>query len=129
MTKYWYTREVNLTFDTALDKVELALWEEWFGILSRIDIKSKIKEKLWKDFDDYIVLWACNPKLAYEAIQNELEIWLLLPCNIIIYNKKWKIYVSTIVPTVAMDIVNNQKVLEVARIAEEKLKRAIDSVK
>lgn len=129
MTKYWYTREVNLTFDTALDKVELALWEEWFGILSRIDIKSKIKEKLWKDFDDYIVLWACNPKLAYEAIQNELEIWLLLPCNIIIYNNKWKIYVSTIVPTVAMDIVNNQKVLEVARIAEEKLKRAIDSVK
>ena len=129
MTKYWYTREVNLTFDTALDKVELALWKEWFGILSRIDIKSKIKEKLWKDFDDYIVLWACNPKLAYEAIQNELEIWLLLPCNIIIYNNKWKIYVSTIVPTVAMDIVNNQKVLEVARIAEEKLKRAIDSVK
>ena len=128
MKKYWYTREVNLTFDSALDKVEFALLEEWFWILSRIDIKSKIKEKLWKDFDDYIVLWACNPKLAYEALQNELEIGLLLPCNVIVYKKDARIYVSCIVPTVAMWTVENIEVLEIAKIAEEKLKRAIDNI-
>ncbi len=128
MKKYWYTREVNLTFDSALDKVEFALLEEWFWILSRIDIKSKIKEKLWKDFDDYIVLWACNPKLAYEALQNELEIGLLLPCNVIVYKKDSRIYVSCIVPTVAMWTVENIEVLEIAKIAEEKLKRAIDNI-
>ena len=128
MKNYWYTREVDMTFNEATDKVIFTLKEEWFWILSQIDIKSKIKEKLWENFDDYIVLWVCNPKLAYEALQNELEIGLLLPCNIIVYANKWKVFVSTILPTVAMEVVNNQKVLEVAIIAEEKLKRAIDNV-
>jgi len=129
MKKYWYTKEVDMTFDEALDKVNFALLEEWFWVLTQIDIKSKIKEKLWKEFDDYIVLWACNPKLAYEALQNELEIWLLLPCNVIIYKNNWRVFISSIVPTVAMESVNNPKALDVAKIAEDKLKRVIDGVK
>ncbi len=129
MKKYWYTKEVDMTFDEALDKVNFALLEEWFWVLTQIDIKSKIKEKLWKDFDDYIILWACNPKLAYEALQNELEIWLLLPCNVIIYKNNWKVFISSLMPTVAMEAVNNEKALNVAKIAEEKLKRAINGVK
>lgn len=128
MKKYWYKKEVDMTFDDALDKVNFALLEEWFWVLTQIDIKSKIKEKLWKEFDDYIVLWACNPKLAYEALQKELEIWLLLPCNVIVYKNNWKVFVSSIVPTVAMESVDNKKVLEIAKIAEEKLKRVIDNV-
>jgi uncharacterized protein (DUF302 family) len=97
MKKYWYKKEVDMTFDDALDKVNFALLEEWFWVLTQIDIKSKIKEKLWKEFDDYIVLWACNPKLAYEALQKELEIWLLLPCNVIVYKNNWVVFVSSIV--------------------------------
>lgn len=128
MKKYSYTKEVNLTFDIAIDTLESELLKEWFWVLSRIDIKSKINEKLWKYFDDYMVLGACNPELAYQTLQNEIEIWLLLPCNVIVYKKNWKIFISTILPTTAMEIVNNHNIYNIVTIAEEKLKRAIDAV-
>lgn len=128
MKKYWYTKEVDLTFEEALDSVTFALLEAWFWILTQIDVQEKMKEKIWKEMEDYIILWACNPNLAYDALQNEIEIWLLLPCNVIVYKKSWKVFVSCIVPTVAMGSINNSEVLTIAEIAEWKLKKAIDSL-
>ncbi len=128
MTKYWYTKETSMKFNDAVSKLKSTLSEEWFWVLTQIDIKSTIKEKLWEDLDDYIILWACNPKIAYEALQKEKEIWLLLPCNVIIYNNNWKIFISSILPTVAMDSINDKKILEISKIAEDKLIRAIDNV-
>ena len=128
MKKFWYTKEVNKSMDEVIDDMHFSLAEEWFWVLTQIDMKEKIKTKLWKDFEDYIIFWACNPSLAYEALNEELEIWLLLPCNIIVYKKDNKVFVSSIVPTSAMGIVENENIHKIARIAEEKLIKVIDSL-
>lgn len=128
MKEYWYTKETSLKFEDAINKLKSTLLDEWFWVLTEIDIKSTIKEKIGEDLDNYIIIWACNPKIAYEALQNELEIWLILPCNVIIYESNWKVFISSILPTVAMDSIDNKKILEISKIAETKLKKAIDNV-
>ena len=84
-TKYWFSKTVDVPFGEAVEKVRAALKEEGFGVLSEIDIKEKLKEKLGVDFRRYIIIGACNPPLAYKTSQEELEIGLLLPCNVIVY--------------------------------------------
>lgn len=125
---YGYNKVVDYDFFTAIEKAKEALKNEGFGILSEIDIKAKIKEKLDKDFENYIILGACNPPLAYQALQTEHEIGLLLPCNIIVYEKEGKVMVSAIRPLEAMRMINNPDLNEIALQVEEKLKRVIDSV-
>ncbi len=84
-TKYGLSRAVDLPYEEAVERTRAALKEEGFGVLSEIDIKEKLKEKLDVDFRRYVILGACNPPLAYKTLQEELEIGLLLPCNVIVY--------------------------------------------
>ena len=128
MNNYAYTKEVDWTFQEAIEKVTFTLQEEGFGILTTINVTEKMKQKLWKDMDDYIILWACNPALEYEAIGIEIEIWLLLPCNVIVYRKNQKTFVSAIVPSVAMWFIGNESIENIAWSAEIKLKKAIDNM-
>ena len=128
MSNYSYTKQVNTSFDEAISNITESLKQEGFWILTTIDIKEKIKEKLGKDIEEYVILWACNPPLAYQALQEEIEIWLLLPCNVIVYKKEGNVFVSAVVPTKAMAVVSNDKLANVAQEAEEKLKRAVDSM-
>lgn len=128
MKQFWYTKDVNTSFLEAVDDIIFALKEQWFWILHTIDIQARIKEKLWKDIEEYLVLWACNPSLADEALGIEYEIWLFLPCNVIVYKKDSRVFVSSILPTQTMWAINNQDILNVAIKVEQKLKKAIDSI-
>ncbi|MFA4820021.1 MAG: DUF302 domain-containing protein [Candidatus Aenigmatarchaeota archaeon] len=123
-----YTKEVRLDFATAVSRTREELQKEGFGVLTEIDVKSTLKKKLEVEFDDYIILGACNPSFAHKALLAEKEIGLMMPCNVIVYRDKGKTFVSAVLPTSAMRMISNNKLKEVAVAAEEKLKKVIDSV-
>jgi uncharacterized protein (DUF302 family) len=128
MKNFWYSKIVKSPFNETVDALDIALKQVGFWILTKIDMKSKLKEKIDKEIEEYTIFWACNPLLAYQALQGEYEIGLLLPCNIIVYERNWIITVSAIVPSVAMNMIDNDEVQEVAAQAEKKLKSVIDSL-
>lgn len=85
MTDYGMRTHLDLPYEAAIDRVTSALKAEGFGVLTQIDVKTTLKQKLAVDFRRYIILGACNPSLAYKALTTELEIGLFLPCNVIVY--------------------------------------------
>lgn len=125
---YGFKKEVNLNFNEAIEKIKEELKKEGFGILTEIDVKKTLKEKLNVEYDDYIILGACNPLFAYEALKVEKEIGLLLPCNVIVYSQNGKTAVSIINPLKAMSIVENPLLKEMVQEVEEKLKKVIDNI-
>ncbi len=127
-TKYGYTKKVSLPFDETITKVKEALGAEGFGVLTEIDVKATMKSKLDVDYDNYIILGACNPQFAHKALQAEKEIGLLLPYNVIVYEDNSEVYVSSILPSSAMSIVENNELSEISKEVEEKLKSVIDSL-
>ena len=128
MIKYGFTKEVNMSFDETIKIITEELKKEGFGILTRIDVKEKFKEKIGVDFRRYEILGACHPESAYEAILAEENIGLMLPCNVIIYDKKGKTRISIIKPTMAMGMIDNDKLKSVAEKVELKLERVINSI-
>lgn len=125
---YGYTRKYIGSFDDAVTKTRNALAREGFGILTEIDARAVLKKKLDVTIENYIIFGACNPPFAYQALQIETEIGLLLPCNVIVYEKEGSIFVSTIKPSVAMGMVENVGMKDIAAQIEEKLTRAVDSL-
>ncbi|MBN2075733.1 MAG: DUF302 domain-containing protein [Dehalococcoidales bacterium] len=125
---YGYKRQVNASYVETVTKTKEELQKEGFGILTEIDVKATLKKKLDVDFDNYVILGACNPPFAYQALQAEKDIGLLLPCNVIVYEADGKTYVSAIVPTVAMNMVENPGLENIAVEVEKKLKKVIDSI-
>ncbi len=126
--KYNYKREVNLPYEAAVQKVAAELKMEGFGIPAQINVKTLLKEKLNVDFDNYIILGACNPPFAYQALQAEPDIGLMMPCNVIVYDKAGKTYVASVLPTLSMSVVGNEKLRGIAEEVEQKLKKVIDAV-
>lgn len=125
---YYYKKEVPLPFNDAVEKTRSELANEGFGILTEIDVKATFKKKLDKEYDNYIILGACNPPFAYQALTSEKDIGLLLPCNVLVYEESGKVFVSAIVPTVAMSMVANDAIAATASLVEAKLKKAVDAV-
>ena len=125
---YQYKREVAITYEDAIAKARDELQKEGFGILTEIDVKATLKKKLDVDFDDYIILGACNPAMAYNALQSEQDLGLMLPCNVIVYSKKGRTFVAAIKPTVQMEKIGNPKLSGIAAQVEIKLRIVIDSI-
>ena len=125
---YGFRKKVELSFDEAVLKVRTELLKEGFGVLTEIDVKATLKKKLDVNYEEYIILGACNPPFAYESLKTEKEIGLLLPCNVIIYVDKGETYVSAINPLEAMSIVENEKLKKIAEEVGEKLKRVIEEI-
>lgn len=122
---YGFKKETNLNYEKAIDHVKAELQKEGFGVLTEIDVKATLKKKLDVDYDKYIILGACNPEFAYQALQAETDIGLLLPCNVIIYEKGNKTVISIIKPSVAMHMVENKALEKIAGEVEKRLGRVI----
>jgi uncharacterized protein (DUF302 family) len=129
MIHYGFTKELDIPYKTVIELVREALKKEGFGVLTEIDVKEKMKEKLGLDFRKYIILGACSPPDAHQAILAEENIGLMLPCNVIIYERGNKIVLSIIRPTVAMQMIANPALRSIAENVEVKLKKVFDAVR
>ncbi len=127
-TSYGYSTETSLSFVEAVKQTTEFLKEQGFGILATIDVKAKMKEKVDKDMEDYVILGACNPPNAAKALDAEIEIGLLLPCNVIVYVKEGQTYVSAVMPSAMMGAIGNPALNEVADFVEGELKAVIDQL-
>jgi uncharacterized protein (DUF302 family) len=127
-TGYGYHRVLDIPWDTAVQRVKEALGAEGFGVLCEIDISQKLREKLGIDFYRYLILGACNPPLARQALEEEPDLGLLLPCNVVIYEHEGRVVVSAIDADKMLSIVGNPRLEIVAKQVNEKLRRVIDSI-
>ena len=126
---YYLSKTLETSFDAAVEKVTEALKKEGFGVLTEIDMQATMKKKLDVDIQKYRILGACNPPLAYQALQAEDKIGLMLPCNVIVQEVAGGgTEVAAIDPVASMQAVNNPKLGEVGVQVREKLKRVIDSL-
>ncbi len=130
-SKYGFRRTLDVSYEEAVEKATAALKVEGFGVLCEIDIKEKLKEKLGVDFRRYIILAVCNPPLAYKTLQEEIDIGLLLPCNVIVYeaDEPGKSVVAVIDARTMLSVVGDNATLDrVATEVNEKLQRTITQI-
>jgi uncharacterized protein (DUF302 family) len=125
MATYGFHKQVNAPFERAVEEVTARLKDQGFGILTRIDVQEKFKEKLGIDFRKYVILGACNPASAHQALLAEEDIGLLLPCNVVVYEKDGGAVVSIIKPTVAMQMVDNPRLKGLAEAVEARLEKVM----
>jgi uncharacterized protein (DUF302 family) len=123
---YGYGKYLDIPFEIAAQRAREGLAAEGFGVLCEIDIKKKLKEKLGVEFANYIILGACNPPLAYQALQHEMDLGLLLPCNLVVYEKNGGSFVAAIDAVKMLSIVENPVLETTAGQVNERLKKVID---
>jgi len=125
---YGFSKITDLTYDDAIVKVTEELKKEGFGVLTTIDVKETMKKKLNMDFKKYMILGACNPPFAFRALQAEEEIGLLLPCNIIVYEKDGKATVAAFDPTVMTNFMDKPEIHDVAQEMKTRLEHVVAAV-
>ncbi|MCL7985915.1 MAG: DUF302 domain-containing protein [marine benthic group bacterium] len=118
----------GVSYDEAVQRVEAALQDEGFGILTRIDVRETLKKKIDVDFHPYVILGACNPPLAHRALSAEDTIGLMLPCNVVVAESPEGAEVSIARPTVMMQVADAEGLESVANEAQERLERALARV-
>ena len=129
MDYYFSTQLDNITFDEAVSKTTEALKDEGFGVLTEIDMKATLKKKLDVDYHNYKILGACNPPLAYKALQSENKIGTMLPCNVIVQEKELgTIEIAAVDPAASMQAIENKALISVAKKVRDKLKRVITNL-
>ena len=120
---------LDLPYAQVIEQVTTALKEQGFGVLTEIDVQATLKKKLDVDFRKYIILGACNPPLAHQALNAELEIGLLLPCNVIVYEDNGGSVVSIVDPIAMLDVAGKPALESVAREARTRLERVITALR
>jgi len=125
---YGYKKQVSLPFNEAVEKTRQALAREGFGVLTEIDVKATMKKKLNADFEDYLIMGACNPPLAYQVLQVIKDAGLMMPCNVIVFTENGRTFVEAAMPSVLVTLLQNDQLRSTAEKAEAGLKRAIDSI-
>lgn len=129
MEKYQFRARLDVPYAEAVKRATAALKDEGFGVLTEVDVKETLKKKLDAEFRRYIILGACNPPLAHRALQHELELGLLLPCNVIVYEEDGGSVVSIVDPLTMMGVVDNPALQPVADEATERLRRVVKKLR
>ena len=126
-TRYGIGLTVDLPFEKAVERAREELAKEGFGILTEIDVKATLKKKLDVEFRPYVILGACNPPMAHQALQAEIDIGLLLPCNVVVYqaDEPGKSVVAAMDPEEALKLTGNPGIESVARDVRNKLESAL----
>ena len=127
-TSYAMSRRLDVPYAEARQKIEAALSEQGFGILTEIDVKATLKKKLDVDFRHYVILGACNPHLAHRAFGVELDIGLLLPCNVVVYEDGNGSVVAAADPDAILGVGTNEGLQPIAKEARERLETALASL-
>ena len=126
---YHFSKTVSVPFDEAIEKVTEALKENGFGVLTTIDVRTTLKNKIDVDFRPYTILGACNPKFAYQALQSEDKIGAMLPCNVIVQQADdGRVEVSAVDPVASMQAIDNPALGDIARQVQGLLKATIDGL-
>jgi uncharacterized protein (DUF302 family) len=126
--QYGFSKTVDMSYEQVIEKVTTELKKEGFGVLTSIDVKETLKQKINVDFKKYAILGACNPPIAHKALQEEEEIGLLLPCNVIVYEKDGKTRVSIFDPMVMTWIMENDDIKPIASEVQERLQRVLKAI-
>lgn len=118
-------RRFDAPFNEVVPRVKAALQAEGFGVLTEVDVRRTLAEKLGVEFRDYLIIGACNPPLAYRALSAELDAGVLLPCNVLVYADGDGAVVSIFDPEAGMELLDSPEVSAVALEARERLARAL----
>jgi len=126
---YYFSKMLEASFDEAIQKTTEALKTEGFGVISDIDIRAKLNEKLGVEFKKYRILGACNPGYAYKALQMEEKIGTMLPCNVIVIEQgEGKVEVAAVNPVASMMAISNPALENIATEITQKLKTVINTL-
>jgi len=126
--QYGFSKVTNLTFERAVEKVTEELKREGFGVLTTIDVRETLKKKLNVDFTKYVILGACNPPFAHRALQADEQIGLLLPCNVIVYEKEGNTIVAAFDPMMMTNVIEKPGIAPIAKEVKQRLERVIQAV-
>lgn len=128
-TPYGIGKSVLLPYEQAVERTRAALQKEGFGVLTEIDVRATLRKKLDVDFRKYVILGACNPPLAYQGFQAELDIGLLLPCNVVVYEEDaTRSRVAILDPLVQLSITGRKDIEPLADEAKQRLERALAAI-
>ena len=127
-TSYTLSDKTTLPFEEAVDRVRQELKVEGFGVLCEIDVRSTLKQKLGIEREPYMILGACNPPLAHEALEAEPELGALLPCNVIVYQRDGDTHISAIEAERMLSIVGNEQLAPIAADVKRRLGEVVSRV-
>ena len=125
---YYFSKTIRQPFDEAVQKATDELRSEGFGILTEIDLQQTLKKKLDVDFRRYKILGACNPPFAYDALQKEDKIGVMLPCNVIVQEQEDGVEIAAVDPVASMQGARNPRLQAIAEAVQEKLRRVIEKL-
>ena len=126
MTRYGFCTLVPWTPEETIERVTEALKDEGFGILTTIDVQQTLKEKLDVDTEPYMILGACNPQLAHQALEREPDIGMLLPCNVIVAEADGETRIGIMDPEAALNLADNPAIAPIAAEARQRLRSALE---
>jgi uncharacterized protein (DUF302 family) len=125
---YYFSKTLSVPLSQAVEKTIDALKSRGFGILTRIDVQSVLKEKIGAEFHPYVILGACNPRMAHQALQAEDKIGTMLPCNVIVQEVGGKTEVAAVDPVASMQAIQNSALEAIAVKVREELKSAVQAI-
>ena len=126
--EYVISVETDLSFDEGVNRTRNLLQAAGYGVLCEIDVKAKLEEKLGVEREPYMILGACNPPLASEALDVEPELGVLLPCNVVIYEREGRTRVAAVEPERMLSIVGNEELGQIATRVREDLDRVVEEI-
>ena len=125
---YYFARTVDTPFQQTVERTVARLKDHGFGVLTKIDVQATLREKIAADFRPYVILGACNPRMAHQALQAEDKVGTMLPCNVIVQEVGGRTEVAAVDPVASMQAIGNDKLAAVASKVGQELKSVIESL-